>query len=288
MPCDTNPDSGLRTISPSWSDRRDKAVPKISVPRPRTPLDSRDLRRLRMMLLARPFVGLGVFAAMAGLEWWFAAPVVLWFHYGSVATAVHHLIHSGLGLDPKARARWLTALGLLIGETGHGWQTTHLLHHRDGSDLPDPEGYIEYLSWAQLPVGALKWRFRMARWGLKHSVRRSRVRAEVGAVVVLTVLGVVLAPVSPVLFIYMAMMQVGTFLFAVLLAKGPHANFGRPSSTPLMFVHTRLLGLVLFNHHLHLEHHAYPKVPMARLRELRPIVEQALSHEPVVHIHLAA
>lgn len=274
----------------TWSTRAEKAIPRLHVPSLRSVNSNvlHGLRPLLVVLLARPFIGLACFITMATNGWWIATPVVLWFFYGSTATALHHLIHGGLGLSPMARHRWLTVLGLLIVESGHAWQATHVMHHRDGTDLPDPEGFVEYLSWAQLPLGALQWRYRIGAWGWKHGQHRNRTTFEMLFNLIVTIAAVVMLPVTPVLFIYVAMMQIGTFLFAVLLAKGPQTNFGRETSTPLMFVHTRLLGLVLFNHHLHLEHHAYPKVPMARLHHLRPTVEDALVGEAVVHVHLAA
>lgn len=273
----------------SWSDRAGKAIPRIAVPAIRT-LNSeaaRNLGPVLVVLLARPFIGVAAFVAMALTGSWVAAPLVLWFLYGSTATALHHLIHGGLGLSPRARHAWLSVLGFLILESGHAWQTTHVMHHRDGTDLPDPEGYIEYLSWTQLPLGALQWRFRIAAWGWRNGPHRQRTTCEISANIALTIGSIALLRFTPLLAIYVAMMQLGTFLFAVLLAKGPQTNFGREASTPLVIVHTRILGLLLFNHHLHVEHHAYPKVPMSRLHHLRPTVEQALANQNIHHVHLA-
>lgn len=53
--------------------------------------------------------------------------------------------------------------------------------------------------------------------------------------------------------------------------------------TPLMFVNTKLLAFLFFEHHQHLEHHAYPKVPLTWLPRLRPALEDALRHEDVVN-----
>ena len=278
------------TDTSAWSRRADRAIPRLDVPRAHghhldTPTAD---RRLRLVLLGRPIVGVALSVATIAAGWWLLVPVVLWFHYGSAASAVHHLIHGGLGLGPRARHAWLTFLGLLILESGHAWQATHLVHHRDGTDLPDPEGYLEYLRWRELPLGALRWRFRMAAWGWRHGRRRQRITAEIGAIAGATVAAVVLVPVTVLPLVYVALMQLGTFLFAVVLAKGPHTNFGRPVRTPLVLVRSRVIGLVLFHHHLHLEHHAYPKVPLPRLGHLTPMVEDALAHEDVHHVRLAA
>lgn len=271
-----------------WSDRAERAIPKISVPT-LGQLDNaatHNPRPVLVVLLTRPFVGLAAFGAMGLTQTWIAAPIVLWFLYGSTAAALHHLIHSSMGLSPNARHRWITVLGLLIMESGHAWQATHVIHHRDGSDLPDPEGYIEYLSWSQLPLGALQWRFRITAWGWRHGTQQRRTTIEILANVTRTALSIALIPHTLLPFTYVAMMQIGTFLFAAVLAKGPQTNFGRETTTPLVIVHTRLLGILLFNHHLHVEHHAYPKVPMSRLHHLRPAVEQSLAEENTLHLKL--
>ncbi len=282
--------TSITDTRPDWSTRADRAIPRIEVPRLGS-LDASvtaDLAGVRLVLLVRPLFGVIALVGSVAAGWWPLVPVALWFHYGSTATAVHHLIHGSLGLSSRARRRWLTALGLLILESGHAWQTTHLLHHRDGSDLPDPEGYVEYLSWRRLPLGACLWRYRIAAWGWRHSPHGRRTTAEITTVLVVSAAAVAVVPITNVALLLVAALHLGTFLFAVLLAKGPHTNFGRPVASPLVAVHTRVLGILLFNHHLHLEHHAYPKVPMARLHHVRPVVQEALADEYVHHVHLAA
>ena len=273
-----------QTTSSHWSDRGSRSIPKIDITStrqgnaPATPITL-----LRLTLLGRPFIGVAIVVGVLVTGWWPATPIALWFHYGSTASAIHHLIHASLGLRPRTRDRWLTALGLLIAESGHAWQSTHVLHHRDGTDLPDPEGYIETLSWRQLPWGALQWRFRMQAWGWRHGRRRSLIRREVTAIALTTALAVGLAPITFLPAAYIALMQLGTLLFAVVLAKGPQNRFGL-ATTPLTMVHSRLFAVVMFNHHMHLEHHAYPKVPLAHLAQLRPQVEDALTHETIDHV----
>ena len=270
-----------------WARRTHRAIPALDV----TPLHAaapdalRDIGRRRIVLLARPLAGLGQFAVITTNGWWPLLVLWLWFHYGSTTTAVHHLIHGSLGLGPRARRRWLTGLGLVILESGHAWQTTHLLHHRDGTDLPDPEGYVEDLPWRRLPAGALRWRFRVAAWGWRHGRRRQRITTELAVAMALTLVAIAVVPVTIIPLLYVALMQLGAFLFAVLLGKGPHTAFGR-ADTPLTMVHSKVLAVLLFHHHLHLEHHAYPKVPMARLGELRPQVEAAIADRPVHHVRL--
>lgn len=273
---------------PEWSRRSPRAVPAIPVPAASTVAPhTLEIGRIhRATLLGSPLLGVAAFAAIALTGWWLLTPVWFWFHYGVTSAAVHHLIHASLGLSPAARHRWLTGLGLLILESGHAWQTTHLLHHCDGTDLPDPEGFIEGISWRRVPGAALIWRFRMLAWGWHRSPNHRRTAGEIIAVAVATLLAVALIPWTLIPAVFVALMQFGTFTFAALRAKGPHTGFGK--ATLLTMVDSKLIGAVLFHHHLHLEHHAYPKVPLAKLAELRPHVRAALADQHIHHQGLPA
>ena len=274
---------------PEWAVRGHRSVPAVNTPR-LSELDleiTKNLRSSVLLLIIRPLLGFVAFWIVASQGWWIATPALLWFLYGSACSAIHHLIHGGMGLSPKARHFWLTTLGLLIAESGHAWQATHVMHHRDGSDLPDPESYLEYLTWAQLPLGALKWRFRMMSWGQRFGAQQARTRRELAFVVALHLVALALIPITVLPMVYLALMQAGSFLFAVMLAKGPQTNFGREANTPLIMVTAKLTGLFLFNHHHHLEHHLYPKVPMARLGQLSTVIEDALDGADIHHVDLA-
>ena len=264
---------------PSWTDRGHRSIPKVEMPRLSevAPEICDNQKPLAVLIVGRPLVAVTLFVAMIANGWWLATPLSVWFFYGSNLSAIHHLIHGSLGMTPKWRHRWLSVLGCLVAESGHALQATHTVHHRDGSDLPDPEGYIEYLSWAQMPLGALQYRYRMMWWGWTFGQRRNRISAEIAVHVASVVAALALTPVTMVPAIYLAFVQASSFAFAILQGKGPQANWGRDMATPLLLLQTRLLAFAFFSHHQHLEHHAYPKVPLTRLGQLRPVVEAALT-----------
>lgn len=247
-----------------------------------------DLRPTVVLLIARPLIAVAAFVTMAVNGWWLATPLIVWALYGSTLAAVHHLLHGGLGLTPRWRHFWLSVLGCLVVESGHALLATHTVHHRDGSDAPDPEGYIEYLSWSQMPLGAARYRYRLMLWGLRNGTRPGRIGIEMAVHAALHLASLALLPFSPILWIYLTFVHIASFAFAVLQGKGPQANWGRSMPTPLMFVNTKLLAFLFFDHHQHLEHHAYPKVPLARLAMLRPVIEEALEDEEVMELTLAA
>ncbi len=276
------------TTFPDWARRTHRAVPRIPVARLAT-LNTKvmdDRRRLAVLLITRPLVALALFVLAAANGQWIFAVLLTWLIYGSALTAVHHLIHSGMGLTPRWRHFWLSALGCVVVESGHALQVTHLLHHRTDDQAPDPEGYIENLTWAQTPLGALQFRYRLMAWGWKFGPRRQLISLELGIHAALHILSLALFTTHPALWVYLSLIHFASFAFGVLAGKGPQTNYGRDIPTPLIRVSTRLGRILFFSHDKHLEHHAYPKVPLPRLASLQDAIDGALEQtdEPVLDV----
>lgn len=275
----TNPTETDRTAAfPDWAKRSHRSLPHVPAPRLAT-LNTEaltNLRPLAFLLIGRPIIAVALFVAAASQGWWIPAVVLTWLIYGSTLTAVHHLIHGGMGLSPRWRHFWLGILGCIVVESGHALQVTHLLHHRADANAPDPEGYIENLTWAELPLGALKFRYRLMAWGWKNSPRRRLVGLELAIHAALHITSLILLPTNPALWIYLSLIHFASFGFAVLAGKGPQTNYGRDIDSPFVRVQTRLGRILFFSHDKHLEHHAYPKVPLPRLPQLQDAIDQAL------------
>ncbi len=273
---------------PGWAIRSDRAIEELDLPSLRS-LQTEVFDRMGVatfLLIVRPLVAVLVFIASATQGWWLLAVPSVWFVYGSTLTAVHHLIHSSLGLSARGRRFWLRTLGLIVMESGHALQVTHLAHHRSNTDVPDPEGYIENVTWAQLPLAALQFRYRLALWGLRNSPRPRRVAVELAVHAIAHIASLALLPFSPILWIYLSLTHVASFVFAVLAGKGPQTNWGRPVHTPLVRVQTRLGRILFFSHDQHLEHHAYPKVPLFRLRRLHPELNPEFAKLDVINVEM--
>jgi beta-carotene hydroxylase len=247
-----------------------------------------NIRPLMLVLIGRPLVGLAVFVLAAMQGWWLVAVPASFLVYGSCLTATHHLIHGSLGLSPRMRHLWLGLLGCVVAESGHALQVTHGHHHRADLSVPDPETSIEYSSWARLPLDALTFRYRLAFWGLAHARRKRVIRLEMAVHAALHLLSLALLPVSPILWVYLTLMHVSSYVFAVLASKGPQTNYGRPVPSPLIRVHTRVGRVFLFSHDLHLEHHAYPHVPVPRLRRLLDDLEPVFAELDTFDVRLPA
>jgi len=281
------------TTDPSWARRSERALGKIDVPRlSELPADvvgavMGNRRTLAVGLIARPVIAALVWFIAAFQGWWIIALPLTALVYGGSLTAVHHLIHSSLGLSSRARRFWLRWIGCIVAESGHALQVTHLAHHRTGHDGPDPEGYIENVTWSQMPLASLLFRYRLAFWGLRHSPRPDRIRIELAVHAILHLGSLALLPVTPVLWIYLTGIHVASFIFAVLAGKGPQTNYGRSITSPFVRVHTRLGRILFFSHDQHLEHHAYPKVPLPRLRLLQPVLDDVWAEQNVHDVMLA-
>jgi fatty acid desaturase len=94
----------------------------------------------RALELARPWVLLAVYVALASAKlWWLAVPA-------AVATCLaafvqmHDAIHASLGLSRRPNDVVLFLSGLLLLKSGHALRATHLRHHGKCLGEDDPEG----------------------------------------------------------------------------------------------------------------------------------------------------
>jgi fatty acid desaturase len=282
---------------PPWALRRsDRAVPALPVPALAELGGAHVLagqRRIAAFFLARVAAGLALFALCLARGWWLGLGPAMWVVYGGTLTAVHHLVHGPLGCSDRTRRRLLTALGAVVAESGHALEVTHLTHHDAGESAPgvaptDPEGYIEHVPWRRMPLEAIRFRYRLMGWGLRYgdAVRRRRIRAEVSVHGVAHVLALALWPLTWWPAAYLGCVAVASAAFTLMAGKGPQTNWGRPVASPLVRVRAGVASLLLFSHDRHLEHHAYPEVPMARLRRLDPLLDPILDRLPLVEVRL--
>jgi beta-carotene hydroxylase len=275
---------------PAWSARRpERAVPALPVPALAAIGGAALLagqRRLAALFATRVFGGLVMFGLCLVRGWWIGLLPATWIIYGGSLTAVHHLIHGPLGLSPAMARRLRTLLAAIVIESGDALESTHLAHHGEGP--ADPEGWIEHVPWRRMPVEAFRFRYRLMAWGLRHGepARRRRIRMEVMGHVAIHGSALALWPLTWWPAAYVAAMALASASFAVMAGKGPQANWGRPVATPLVRVRAHLASALLFSHDRHLEHHAYPQVPLPRLRRLDAALAPVLDRLPLVEVRL--
>lgn len=240
--------------------------------------------RTLALFLARPVAAAAGAAGLAVTGRLAAALALVPLWYGWSLTLVHHMIHGSLGASPALRRFALAGGGVLALHAGHALVATHRQHHRTDPGAPDPEGAIESVPDRRVPVEALLFRYRLWAWGWRHGAARCWTAGEV-AVHVLAVGWALAHPRHP-LAALVAALWLADVAFAVLAARGPQTNWGRPVASPLVAVRCRLARWPLLAHNWHLEHHLYPQVPLPALGRLEPAVDRLLAERDALVVRL--
>lgn len=226
-------------------------------------------RRQRIVALARPFLGVAAFAVAAWLGWWWITPVIMFAIFVAVVTVTHDVVHRCLGLRRRATDWALFALGLVLLESGHAYQITHLQHHRLFPHENDPEGYPANLS----PLGAVFYGpvflVRLWWWACRRNPgRRPWLLAEASAPLLALVGGALAWSATPALLVYAVMAIAGSWVYPLLTVYLPHHDYGDTPLTQTRTLRGRILPAMFLELTYHLEHHLYPQVPSHRLAEL--------------------
>lgn len=228
--------------------------------------------RQRRLALARPFLGVALFAVVCGFGLWWAAPLVMFGIFVAVVTVTHDVVHRCLGLRGRATDWALFALGLVLLESGHAYQITHLQHHKLFPHRDDPEGYPAKLSFVGAVLYGPVFLVRLWWWAFRRSAGNRRARAwliaEASAPVLTLAAGVLLWSVTPAVLAYAAMAIVGSWVYPLLTVYLPHHDYGDVPLTQTRTLRGRVIPAMFLELTYHLEHHLYPQVPSHRLAEL--------------------
>ncbi|WP_164103825.1 fatty acid desaturase [Candidatus Laterigemmans baculatus] len=237
----------------------------------------------RRLALARPFLGLLACGLAAYAGWWWLTPFLVFLVFVGVVTVTHDVVHGSLGLNRRQTDWALFWLGAVLLESGHAYRLTHTQHHRVFPGEDDPEGDPARMTfWQSVLYGPLFlprlwwWAYRRTRGDARQ---RRWLLAEAAWAVAVAIFGVVLWPVTPAVLVYVVLVVVGSWTYALLTVHLPHRSYGE---TPLTQTHTlrgRIIPALFLELTYHLEHHLYPQVPSHNLaelsRRLTPYFEQA-------------
>jgi len=229
-------------------------------------------RRQRIVALSRPYLGMLIFGVVVWRHWWWATPVVMFGIFVAIVTVTHDTVHRCLGLSRRGTDWALFALGLVLLESGHAYQITHLQHHRTFPGDDDPEGYPAELTFLGAVCYGPVFLVRLWFWAYRRSVGRPGVRAwllaEAAAPVLAVTGGALLWTVTPGILLYAVMAIVGSWVYPLLTVYLPHHDYGDTPLTQTRTLRGRLLPAMFLELTYHLEHHLYPQVPSHRLAEL--------------------
>jgi beta-carotene hydroxylase len=260
-----------------------RTIPALAVP-PLADLGLAHLatvpRRTRFLFLVRPVVAAALALALAATGHLPIALALVPLWYGWSLTLVHHMVHGSLGASPAGRQVGLWLGGTLVLHSGHALVRTHLQHHRTDPDAADPEGEIESVPGRRLPLATVAFRYRLWAWAWRAGRPRGWIAAEAATHVGATGWAVTHAG-APVARLVLAV-WLADVAFALLAARGPQTNWGRPVPTPLVAVRCRWTRWLLFAHNWHLEHHLYPQLPLPALVRVAPVIDDLLAERGVL------
>jgi fatty acid desaturase len=225
--------------------------------------------RQRRAALARPVVGVALFAIAASLGWWLLTPLLMFALFVAVVTVTHDVVHRSLGLGPHASDWALFLMGAILLESGHAYRLTHLQHHRlfpHASD--DPEGYPAGLTFFGAVLYGPIFLVRLWIWAWGRKRQRAWLIAEASVPVLAIATGVALWPAVPGILVYVTMAIVGSWVYPLLTVYLPHHDYGDTPMTQTRTLRGRIIPAIFLELTYHLEHHLYPQVPSHHLAEL--------------------
>jgi beta-carotene hydroxylase len=225
--------------------------------------------RQRLVTLARPYLGLVVFALLIWLGLWWLTPLAMFAIFVAVVTATHDVVHRTLGLRDRQTDWALFVLGMVLLESGHAYRVTHQQHHRLFPSGDDPEGYPAKLSLLGAVCYGPVFLVRLWCWAFRRGHGdRAWLIAEASLPFAVLTAGALLVPVTPALLGYAIMAIVGSWVYPLLTVYLPHHDYGPTPLTQTRTLRGRIIPAVFLELTYHLEHHLYPQVPSHHLAEL--------------------
>jgi len=186
--------------------------------------------------------------------------------YGSIS---HDLVHANLGLGKRVNGFLLSVIELLALRSGHAYRLAHLHHHARFPQDDDIEGAAAGMTLVRALLEGIPFQFRIWFWALKHSRNERKLIALEGlGCVVIVLFSIAILPWTPVFFVYVALMIMGSWVIPFVTSYLPHSCHGQDELHQTRRFRGKLASLVALEHLYHLEHHLYPAVPHHHWPEL--------------------
>lgn len=239
----------------------------------------------RFMSLTRPFLFAGLYLLFAMLGWWPLAILAVMLLFISIVASAHDLVHRTLGLPRWLNDMMLAVIGMLVLESGHAYQITHLQHHRRFPHDDDPEGDPARMSlWRTILEGPI-FLFRLWLWAWQRAPgQRGWLLLEVGWFVGFILAGLILWPQTPIFLIYAGLVVGGSWVYPLSTVHLPHNVNGKNALFQTYSLRGTIIPKLFLELTYHLEHHLYPAVPSHNYAELARRLESYLDRagvEPV-------
>jgi len=272
------------------------AEPLTPCPQPTCTLPSlaelgRDLTcltaRQRWLSVARPLLCVTAFVLFACLGWWVPAILAVaaytFFSYGSTS---HDLVHGNLGLPRSLNQILLSLIELLGLRSGHAYRAVHLYHHQRFPHRDDVEGAAAHRSWWRALLDGPLHQPRVWWWAVRHTRRDRKWILFEGVGCAVLFAGALSAwPMTPIPFLYVALVVMGSWTFPLMTAYLPHDPDGADELTRTRRFRGKVAAVIFQQHLYHLEHHLYPGVPHQRWAALAERLDPYLDRAKVEPIY---
>ena len=241
--------------------------------------------RWRIVSLGRPFLCVILYIIFAALGWWPLAVLAVMVLFITIVASAHDLAHKVLGLPNWVNHILLAVIGMLVLESGHAYQVTHLQHHRRFPHDDDPEGDPAHMGFLQALFMGPVFLFYLWGWAWRRAPRmRPWLALEAGWFLAFTIASLLLWRQIPGLLIYTVLVIAGSWVYPMMTVHLPHNAEGENALFQTYTLRGRIIPRLFLELTYHLEHHLYPAVPShnyGRLAQrLEPYLRQA-GVEPV-------
>jgi len=226
----------------------------------------------RRMALARPAIGLAVYALAIYYHLWLLAPLIIFWIFVAVVTVTHDIVHGTIGLNARQTEWGLFFMGAFLLESGHAYRATHQQHHRVFPGPDDPEGDPARLTTLQSilygPVFIPKlwlWSYRRMQG---NAAQRRWLAIEASLHIIAVIAALLTWSIVPGFALYVAGVVVGSWVYPLLTVHLPHKDYGDTELTQTHTLRGVVIPAIFLELTYHLEHHLYPQVPSHNLPKL--------------------
>jgi len=240
------------------------------------------------LTLGLPWLALSLWCYAHG--WWPVGLACSFYLFLTGLRQSHNAQHYSMGLPRAFQDGVLFALSLMMLASMHAVQVTHLHHHRHCLEEEDGEGSTARLSWWRaILIGPLFLiRLHFCAWRLASRRKRAWIATELCCIATLLVIALYVRVWIALRWHFSAMLlgECLTGFFAVWTV-----HHGCVPDEPGRTQRGRWLNLISYSMFFHAEHHLFPAVPTAHLRELArrlDAVMPELSRRPVIPLSSVA
>lgn len=235
--------------------------------------------------LIRPFLCFGAYWLCAMNGWWIPALLAIAALFIAIVATAHDLAHQAISLPRRANDVLLALVGMLVFESGHAYQVTHLQHHRRFPHDDDPEGDPSRMTFARALLEGPLFLFRLWLWAWRRApAARGWLALEAAWFALGVLAAIALWSTVPAVTVFVALAIAGSWTYPLATVYLPHNVHGTNALLQTYTLRGRVIPALFLELTYHLEHHLYPAVPSHHYAELARRIEpylHAAGVEPV-------